>query len=168
MRQATCAPGRRLVAMRLWSLHPRLLDTKGLVACWRETLMAQRVLDDRLAGYSAHPQLIRLRATKEPLATVGYYLDGLWVESQRRGYRFDRSKIRLPALGALAGSVPVNQGQVAFEREHLLRKLVVRDPALAEQLAECSATSVMLHPLFKLVPGSVEDWEKNPLAVRNQ
>jgi len=30
--------------MRLWSLHPRYLDAKGLVALWREGLLAQKVL----------------------------------------------------------------------------------------------------------------------------
>ena len=38
--------------MRLWSLHPSLLDQKGLVALWREALLAQKVSarqDERLS-----------------------------------------------------------------------------------------------------------------------
>ncbi|HEU5178767.1 MAG TPA: pyrimidine dimer DNA glycosylase/endonuclease V, partial [Burkholderiales bacterium] len=30
--------------MRLWSLHPKYLDARGLVALWREALLAQAVL----------------------------------------------------------------------------------------------------------------------------
>lgn len=37
--------------MRLWSIHPRYLDTKGLVALWRETLLlAQAVLFGNTKG----------------------------------------------------------------------------------------------------------------------
>ena len=28
--------------MRLWTLHPKYLDAKGLVALWREALLAQK------------------------------------------------------------------------------------------------------------------------------
>ncbi|MGP9584395.1 pyrimidine dimer DNA glycosylase/endonuclease V, partial [Micrococcaceae sp. AOP34-BR2-30] len=30
--------------MRLWSLHPEVLDRQGLIAGWREALLAQAVL----------------------------------------------------------------------------------------------------------------------------
>ncbi len=30
--------------MRIWSLHPKYLDRQGLLACWRETLLAQKVM----------------------------------------------------------------------------------------------------------------------------
>lgn len=45
--------------MRIWSVHPSLLDAKGLVACWRETLLAQKVLQGLTKGYKNHPQLDR-------------------------------------------------------------------------------------------------------------
>lgn len=37
--------------MRIWSLHPSYLDAKGLVALWRETLLAQKVLLGATVGY---------------------------------------------------------------------------------------------------------------------
>ena len=49
--------------MRIWSLHPSLLDRRALVACWRETLLAQKVLRGLTRGYTNHPQLIRFRAS---------------------------------------------------------------------------------------------------------
>ena len=45
--------------MRLWSVHPRYLDTAGLTACWREALLAQKVLTGATRGYRRHPQLER-------------------------------------------------------------------------------------------------------------
>jgi hypothetical protein len=43
--------------MRLWSLHPCHLDAKGLVALWREGLLAQKVQACETNGYRNHPQL---------------------------------------------------------------------------------------------------------------
>jgi hypothetical protein len=36
--------GGRQVVARIWSLHPKYLDARGLVALWREGLLAQAVL----------------------------------------------------------------------------------------------------------------------------
>ena len=57
--------------MRLWSLHPRYLDRQGLLALWREALLARAVLGGRTRGYRNHPQLERFgearsRAVEEP------------------------------------------------------------------------------------------------------
>ena len=41
--------------MRLWSLHPAHLDRQGLIACWREALLAQKVLAGLTTGYRSHP-----------------------------------------------------------------------------------------------------------------
>ena len=41
--------------MKLWSIHPKYLDAKGLVALWREALLAQKVLDGKTEGYKNHP-----------------------------------------------------------------------------------------------------------------
>jgi len=45
--------------MRIWSLHPKYLDTKGLVALWRDALLARHVLQGKTTGYKNHPQLNR-------------------------------------------------------------------------------------------------------------
>jgi len=37
--------------MRLWTIHPKYLDAKGLVALWRETLLAKHVLEGKTPGY---------------------------------------------------------------------------------------------------------------------
>ncbi|EMY32614.1 DNA-(apurinic or apyrimidinic site) lyase / pyrimidine dimer DNA glycosylase [Arthrobacter crystallopoietes BAB-32] len=150
--------------MRLWSLHPRYLDTKGLVACWRESLLAQKVLAGATKGYRNHPQLVRFRAAADPLAAVGAYLDGLAEEASTRGYRFNTSLILTPEPAAGVPAVPrlpVTEGQLVYEREHLLAKLAVRDPARREQLAPGTPTGLpAVHPLFTVVAGPVEEWER--------
>lgn len=79
--------------MRIWSLHPCLLDRRALVACWRETLLAQKVLRGLTRGYMNHPQLIRFRAHPQPLEAVAAYLSGLADEADARGYSFNRALI---------------------------------------------------------------------------
>ncbi len=36
--------------MRIWTLHPQYLDRQGLVALWREGLLAQEVLRGQTRG----------------------------------------------------------------------------------------------------------------------
>lgn len=146
--------------MRLWSLHPSLLDSKGLVACWRESLLAQKVLAGKTQGYRNHPQLLRLRTTAEPLHLIGAYLEGLYQEALERGYHFDETRILHACLERSRGNIPVTSGQLAFEYSHLLRKLQERDPVGAARLIEIGSGGCPLHPLFRLVEGAVEPWEK--------
>lgn len=140
--------------MRLWSLHPCHLDAKGLVALWREALLAQKVLAGATRGYRNHPQLQRFRAQPDALGCIALYLRAVWQEAQRRGYSFDGTKIGREAWNA---SIPVTSGQMGYELEHLRAKLAARDP-LALQRLDLLA-SIEAHPLFKIVPGSVEPWE---------
>lgn len=142
--------------MRIWSLSPDQLDRVGLVACWRETLLAQAVLAGRTRGYTRHPQLERFREAPHPLDTVGAYLAGLADEADARGYRFDRSRIDRPA--GTPSRLEVTTGQLALEREHLAAKLAVRAPEAAVRLT----LPVRAHPLFDVVEGPVASWERNP------
>jgi hypothetical protein len=141
--------------MRLWSLHPQYLDRQGLLACWREALLAQKVLQGETKGYRHHPQVTRFRLSPDPLAAIAAYLLPLADEAARRGYAFDRSKI-LPTRPV--PHIPVARGQVLYEWGHLKAKLLRRDPS---RLAGFSGIDLPdCHPLFELVPGGVEPWEK--------
>jgi hypothetical protein len=141
--------------MRLWTVHPKHLDAKGLVALWREALLAQKVLQGRTRGYRHHPQLIRFQATRNPAAAVARYLEAVHQESVRRGYRFDASKI---GSRKIRGSIPETKGQLLYEWKHLKRKLAARDP---ERLRACRAVAVPdHHPLFRMIPGGVRAWER--------
>ena len=143
--------------MRLWSIHPTQLDRIGLVAGWREALLAQQVLSGNTRGYRHHPQLARFNASPDPLGSVAAFLLDLAREADRRGYRFDRTRIRYDAAGL--ASIPVTEGQLGYEWTLLLAKLDGRDPDVAARLREQSPSA---HPLFVVVPGPVEPWEVVP------
>src|SRR5579862_5032823 len=81
------------LTMRLWTLHPKYLDAKGLVALWREALLAQKVLRGKTKGYRHHPQLARFKAHENPVVALAAYLREVHKEAKRRGYAFDGSKI---------------------------------------------------------------------------
>ena len=141
--------------MRLWSLHPRYLDPPGLVALWREGLLAQAVLRSQTTGYTHHPQLLRFRRQSSPIACIAEYLRAVHAESVKRGYRFDVGKI---ARGRTSGRIDVPRGQINFEWHHLMKKLETRAPAWYETLM--TETSPMPHPLFRVKAGGVADWER--------
>jgi hypothetical protein len=79
--------------MRLWSLHPSVLDSKGLVALWREALLTQKVLQGKTSGYRHHPQLQRFQQCSAPLTAICTYIWAVHDEAKRRGYTFNASRI---------------------------------------------------------------------------
>ena len=178
--------------MRIWSLRPYLLDRRALVACWRETLLAQKVLRGLTRGYTNHPQLIRFRAHPQPLEAVATYLSGLADEADARGYSFNRALIGAGEDDAGENSagkngtsnngtgkncadkaedpyssvarIPVPLGQLEYELAFLQHKVAGRDPEwehrLSERLAARGTLAACAHPLFEVVPGAIEPWEK--------
>lgn len=141
--------------MRLWSLHPKYLDPKGLVALWREALLAQAVLRGATGGYRRHPQLERFRAQASPAGFIAEYLRAVHAESVQRGYRFDAGRI---APERAVGRIDVTRGQIAFEWGHLRRKLEARAPERCD--AALAADTALPHPLFRVVPGGLAGWER--------
>lgn len=141
--------------MRIWSINPQLLDKIGLVALWRETLLAQKVLLGQTKGYKFHPQLVRFRECADPVLAIGCYLHEVAAEAERRGYRFDSSKI---VKQGQCPRIPVHQGQMEYEWTHLLAKLQARSPAVYETHRAIDTPSA--HPMFDIVPGGIEAWER--------
>jgi hypothetical protein len=141
--------------MRLWTVHPRYLDAAGLVALWRETLLARSVLRNQTKGYRHHPQLRRFRERPRPVACINAYLSIVHAEAVRRGYRFDASKIGRAKDPRI---VRETAGQLAYEWQHLMKKLDRRSPALARSLR--SVRRPKANPMFRIVPGRIRDWEK--------
>lgn len=141
--------------MRLWSLHPSVLDRAGLLALWREALLAQRVLLGPTRGYRFHPQLERFRNAERPVAAIVTYLWGVYREAGERGYHFDVSKIAGNTGGV---SLQVTRGQLAYEAGHLGRKLLRRDPARLERLR--TRAGLRPHPMFVAIRGGIEPWER--------
>lgn len=129
--------------MRLCTLHPKCLDARGLVALWREALLAQAVLSGRTRGYTRHPQLTRFRAAPCPSAAIGAYLRGVGAEAARAGYRFDAS--RIGGSEAKPGSITATAEPLEHEWAHLAAKLEARDPAWLEGLGSIARPDA--HPL---------------------
>lgn len=141
--------------MRLWTLHPRYLDRQGLLALWREALLARAVLRGQTRGYRQHPQLLRFRGHPAPRSAISAYLATVHDEATARGYAFDRAKVgRVREVEPIA----VGSGQVEYEWAHLLAKLAVRNPALLPERATIATPDC--HPLFRTVPGPVAPWER--------
>jgi len=140
--------------VRLWTLHPKYLDPQGLVALWREALLARAVLRGQTRGYRHHPQLRRFQAQASPRSAINAYLAAVLLEADARGYAFDRRKV-----GPVRGRIRIasTAGQVGYEWQHLMRKLRKRNPPLYRKLR--SVASPEPHPLFRVKRGSVEPWE---------
>jgi hypothetical protein len=140
--------------MRIWSLHPKYLDAKGLVALWRETLLAKHVLEGKTKGYTNHPQLLRFKKCARPIEAVNMYLSEILKEANARNYQFDDKKIDWN-FNFL--QLTVTKGQVEYERRHLLKKLSLRDKKKYKELKDFSTFET--HPMFIIVEGDVENWE---------
>ena len=141
--------------MRLWTLHPKYLDAQGLVALWRETLLARAVLRGRTQGYRQHPQLKRFRSCTSPRTAINGYLALVYVEAHARGYAFDRSKL---SRTVSAQRILVTDGQLNYEWRWLLNKLRRRSfPIYRRHLAVSRPEA---NPLFRVVPGPIADWER--------
>lgn len=153
----TISAGVEIALMRLWTLHPEYLDPRGLVALWREALLAQAVLKGQTRGYTHHPQLIRFRESPSPLDSIAAYLRGIQAEATRRGYHFDVGKIE---SGGHVDPIKVTQGQLDYEFAHLKAKLRRRSASWLATFESVSAPKP--HPLFRIIPGSVAAWEVIP------
>jgi hypothetical protein len=141
--------------MRIWSIHPKYLDSKGLVALWREALLARKVLTGKTRGYKHHPQLLRFQEQTKPVALMDAYLLEIYKEAVVRGYSFDRKKIGRPFQGT---KLRVTSGQIAYEFEHLKKKLFKRDKKKYLEIKDIA--SPRPHPLFLIKFGPVEFWER--------
>lgn len=174
--------------MRLWSLAPALLDSRGLVALWREALLARKVVQGLTRGYRHHPQLLRFAGLPDPERALNLYLAFVWQESLSRGWNFDAAKLPVELTGAVAGTheeqesrlagmvkamgrIRLTEGQVDYELEHLQAKLQLRSPKDGRRLEAARARGAtaglqtLVHPLFVLEPGPVADWEIRRPAV---
>lgn len=165
--------------MRLWTLHPKYLDGKGLVALWREALLAKAVLAGETKGYRHHPQLDRFKVQPEPVMWLNVYLIGIYNEALNRNYRFDYTKIDPDTMLLREQRMLTTTGQIEYEWHHLQNKLMERAPETAAKWAHSAghqqpvplqpngysvgvsnSLKVVPHPLFKIVQGNVGDFER--------
>ncbi|MFH1394440.1 MAG: pyrimidine dimer DNA glycosylase/endonuclease V [Candidatus Micrarchaeota archaeon] len=141
--------------MRLWSIHPKYLDRAGLIALWREALLAKKVLQGRTRGYRNHPQLDRFKRQTCPVAAISSFLLEIWKKGRARGYRFDGRKT---GVRRASGKIPVTSGQLEYEFALLKKKLGRRDRKKLLELSGIKAPTA--HPLFRIKKGKAEPWER--------
>ena len=150
--------------MRLWSLHPKDLDAKGLTAVWREGLLAKAIIEGRTKAYEKHPQMIRFRKAENEEALINQYLSYVLKEANKRNFNFDKSKIKNIKTDE---KIKVTKGQALYEFIHLKKKLGYRDINKCKELEKIEFPE--LNPIFELVEGDIEHWEKvKDLESRNQ
>jgi hypothetical protein len=142
--------------MRLWTLHPKHLDPAGLVALWREGLLAQAVLLGKTRGYTHHPQLARFLSCSNPKSAIACYLSAIHQEALARGYRFNASKIQNAEWHR---KVPATHGQLLFEWAHFGEKLLRRNRKWYE--THHLNHPPIPHPLFRITPGPIQSWERS-------
>ncbi len=155
--------------MRIWSIHAEYLDTKGLVALWRETLLAKHVLENKTKGYKNHPQLIRFKNTKNPLLYINKYLEEIYLEAKNRNYNFNESKFKKLNKKELekVEKIFINDKQIEYEFTHLLNKIKTRDieryKNIKSQIKKSNLSNkkykIKTHSLFKIKKGEIENWE---------
>lgn len=143
--------------MRLWSLHPMYLDTKWLVALWREWLLARNVLLGNAKWYRNHPQLDRFKSTNNPIQCIDNYLWFVLQEAKQRGYSFDETKIA-PKKNGKAETIHVTDAQIAYEFAWLKTKLLKRSPEIYEKHKTVSVPEV--NEVFTVVGWDIETWER--------
>jgi hypothetical protein len=131
------------------------------VALWREGLLARAVLKGETRGYRHHPQLERFRSHAAPRAAINTYLRVVAAEAAARGYCFDLRKLGPRRRGL---ELTATRGQLRYEWQHLLRKLAQRSPRVYERWRREKAP--VPHPLFKVVGGRVESWERRRRQAR--
>ena len=174
--------------MRLWSVHPRHLDRQGLTACWREGLLAQKVLTGTTRGYRNHPQLTRFRPfAHAPVGEVPGPVPGPVRQPRPDG----APSFPLPEPGVHPGVAVVTYLHAvvdeaaargySYDRSKLAGapdsdlRIEVTDGQLAHEWAHLLAKLALRspevharwyrlplpqpHPLFVVVPGPVADWE---------
>lgn len=141
--------------MRLWSIHPKYLDRAGILALWRESLLAQKVLQGKTKGYKNHSQPRRFKDYLPPEKALANYLFEIWKESSRRGYNFNRKKI---GIVKRITKISVTSDQIRYEYDRLIDKLKSRNPLKYKKITKVK--NVEPHPLFKIKKGQLEEWEK--------
>ena len=142
--------------MRLWSLDPKHLDRQGLLALWREGLLAKNVLAGKTKGYKNHPQLERFKEAKNPLEYINSYLYSVYQEAKKRGYNFSLDK--LEKVQTDLQKITINEGQLLYEFKHLLNKLKTRDIDKYKEILNLK--EIKTHKLFRKIKGPIEKWER--------
>jgi len=143
--------------MRLWTINFKYLDAKGLLALWREALLAKNVLEGLTKGYKNHPQLIRFYTHQNSIDAINAYLLEVYKEACVRGYKFDVTKVGKFDAENLS-KIAVTRGQIEYEFSFLQEKLKLRD--LKKYKENLNVKNIEISTIFTKIDGDIELWEK--------
>lgn len=138
--------------MRLWTLHPKYLDSEGLMAVWRDALRARRLLKEETDGDSDHPQLTRFRETDHPADAIECYLQTVFEEARERDVSFDASKLHTPVRNV---RIEETEDRLLYEWHRLLDKLRERQPPLFRKIKDLERPDA--HPMFTIIEDDVHE-----------
>lgn len=111
--------------MSLWTVHPKYLDKQGLIALWREGLLAQKSLNGELDIELNNQVWQQFKNSENPLKAIGTYLSFIASEGARRGYKLGHEKIIYPNFDD--NKFDIRPQDLIFEMKHLRDKLKLRD-----------------------------------------
>lgn len=153
--------------MRLWSIHPKYLDPSGFGGLWNESNIASKCLYGqtdtwkRKNAWINHSQLDRFKFHFNPKSAISFYRLIVFADSLRRSYNYNIRLIQ--PLENIPDRIPVTEGQVLYEFTELYRRIEKRCPAyipVIQEYIEKSGGEIDVHPLFYVVNGVIEPWEK--------
>jgi len=143
--------------MRLWSFHPMYLDKIGYARVINEAVAGYHAYMKTGKGYPAawekHSQLARFKA--HPSDFLRDYIKFL-IDYKRY---IQLKEIDFPGsfLPDLNSCMTVTEGQLDYEWKRYLSKLKIRNFV---KYSELKYIQPKPHPLFTVIKGDVEHWEK--------
>jgi hypothetical protein len=143
--------------MRIWSIHPKYLDSKELLNLWNETIQAKNEFLTKFSGHFSNKQLERFLDLKNPLEAINSYMSSIYREAVKRDFSVDDSFMDWDFDDSI--QIPVTAGQISHEISKLKSRLRERDEKKLQKLN--GRTFLELHPIFYSVPGTIEEWEND-------
>ena len=101
--------------------------------------------------------MLRFLDQSDPPQAIAAYLHPVFEEAASRGYHFDADKI---SARRMRKQISTTRGQLLYEWAHLRGKLELRAPAKLAEIKQILDPDA--HPLFDIVAGNVETWERIP------
>lgn len=153
---------------RLWSFHPVYLDNESLIETWEFSRKAATALRGwmlrRALPYCRHPALERFKACPEPVQAISDYMHILAdVGCERKldqGMLFNTGVI--PAWRSGLEYLTVTAGQMELET-WLYGEILVKERGGGDAYYDFwIVPEPRPHPLFRVIRGAVEKWEKLP------
>lgn len=138
--------------MRIWSIHPKYLDTKRLTAQWREALLCKNVIEGKTKGYVNHPQFIRIKNHNKPIEFINAYLLTIWEEANKRLFKYDKSKIDMDKAILFKNKMEVSDKQLEYEYYHMMLK--------SGKIEHILINEIESNPLFNIIEGDIMIYER--------